>query len=77
MRTTRNRHDLGDEATTVHTAFAIQRGADMDLEVADLLARGDRQRARETKARQMGLLREALEAARRANEDTEMLSNVV
>merc|ERR1711964_871268 len=75
--TTRSRHDLGDEATAVHTAFAIRRGADMDLEVADLLARGDRQLAREAKTRQMALLQEALEAAQQNNGDTEMLSKVI
>jgi hypothetical protein len=77
LLTTRSRQDLGDEATPVLTAFAIRRGADMDLEVAECLARGDRQRARETKTRQMALLQEALEAAQRDNGDTEMLSHVI
>jgi len=81
LQVTRDRHALGNENTKVHTAFAIRRAADMDLEVADLLARRDRQRAREIKSRQLGLLNEALEAAQKeagaADSDTEMLSKVI
>merc|ERR1719503_287587 len=44
VKATRDRNLLGDEATAVRTAFVIRRAADMDLEVADLLAREDRPR---------------------------------
>jgi Ca-activated chloride channel family protein len=81
LQATRDRSALGNEDTKVHTAFAIRRAADMDLEVADLLARRDRQRARDLKSRQLALLHEALEAAQKeagaTEADTEMLSKVI
>jgi hypothetical protein len=77
LRTTRNRQELGNETTSVQSAFTIRRGADMDREVADLLARGDRQQARDVKQRQLAMMQEALEAVQRENGDTEMLSQII
>jgi len=81
LQATRDRNALGNEATKVCTAFAIRRAADMDLEVANVLARGDRQLAREVKSRQLALLRQALEAAQQDADamaaDTEMLTAVI
>jgi hypothetical protein len=81
LQATRDRTILGNEASKVHTAFAIRRAADMDLEVADFLSREDRQRAKDVKSRQLALLREALEAAQTdagaVPGDTEMLSIII
>jgi len=81
VKATRDRNLLGDEATAVRTAFVIRRAADMDFEVAGLLARRDRARAREVKSRQLSLLREALAAAQNdpgaLPDDTQMLSKVI
>lgn len=81
LQATRDRNGLGSEATKVRTAFAIRRAADMDLEVADFLARRDRQQARDAKSRQLALLQEALDAAQQdpgaIPADTEMLSKVI
>lgn len=78
LQATRDRNSLGPEAPIVHTVFAIRRAADMDLEVADLLGRRDRQRARELKSRQLALLREALEVAQRDTAtDTQMLVKII
>jgi hypothetical protein len=77
LRTTRNRQDLGIEVTAVQSAFTIRRGADMDREVANLLALGDRQQARQVKQRQLAMMQEALEAVHQENGDTEMLSRII
>lgn len=66
---TRDRSQLGQEDSAVQSAFAIQRSADLDLGVARLLARGNREQARDTKAQQVGLLQAALNAARGAGDD--------
>jgi len=80
LKVTTSRAALGEEAATVRATFAIQRAADLDLEVSQHLAQGDRVRARDAKARQLALLREALEAARLedgAQADVEALARVL
>mmetsp|Transcript_64817 Transcript_64817/g.189653 ORF Transcript_64817/g.189653 Transcript_64817/m.189653 type:complete len:547 (-) Transcript_64817:2425-4065(-) len=64
LRCTRDRADLGAEAPAVQMAFAVRHATDLEREVAEHLARRDRQQAREVKARQMTLLEKALEAGR-------------
>jgi hypothetical protein len=81
LQAKRSREAMGEESVIVGTAFAIRRAADLDLEVAQCLSTGDRQRARELKSRQEVLLKEALERAKSAGRDAageaEMLGKVL
>lgn len=61
---TQDRGALGHEAASVRANFAIRLAAELDLEVADHLAKGDHTRAKEVIARQVSQLQEALDAAR-------------
>jgi len=61
---TRQRAALGGESASVRAMFAIRQASDLELEVADHLGRGERARAKEVKARQISMLKGALEAAR-------------
>lgn len=70
LHPTRDRSLLGEEVIAVQTAFAIQRSADLDLRVAGLLARRERDQARDTKAQQLGVLQATLKAARDAGDQT-------
>jgi len=64
LTATKQRAALGDECASVRAMFAIRGASDLELEVAEHLGRGERVRAKEVKARQIALLRGALEAAR-------------
>lgn len=83
LQATRSREELGEESVVVGTAFAIRRAADLDLEVAQCLTQrpANRQKARELKSKQEGLLKEALERATSAGRDAageaEMLGKVL
>eukprot|EP00401_Gymnodinium_catenatum_P004040 CAMPEP_0117562980 /NCGR_PEP_ID=MMETSP0784-20121206/55253_1 /TAXON_ID=39447 /ORGANISM="" /LENGTH=543 /DNA_ID=CAMNT_0005360601 /DNA_START=23 /DNA_END=1655 /DNA_ORIENTATION=- len=66
---TRDRTRLGDEASSVHVAFAVRRAADLEKKVAEHLSRRDRKQAHEIKRQQLLVLREALEAATRQQND--------
>lgn len=70
---------IGDEAIPVATAFAIQRSADLDLQVARHLDQGDRDKSRGSKEQQISLLQASLKAARDASatHDAEVLERVL
>jgi len=79
LRSTRDRTALGTEAIAVASAFAIQRSADLDLQVARHLAQGDRENARNSKEQQISLLTANLKAAQDASatNDAEVLQLVL
>jgi hypothetical protein len=68
---TRDRAALGPEAIPVAAAFAIQRSAELDRQVASHLANGARDKAREVKDQQISLLQATLRKAREASETNE------
>eukprot|EP00746_Dinoflagellata_sp_MGD_P167043 gnl/MRDRNA2_/MRDRNA2_97354_c0_seq1.p1 gnl/MRDRNA2_/MRDRNA2_97354_c0~~gnl/MRDRNA2_/MRDRNA2_97354_c0_seq1.p1 ORF type:complete len:649 (+),score=105.37 gnl/MRDRNA2_/MRDRNA2_97354_c0_seq1:89-1948(+) len=68
---TRDRAALGPEAIIVAVAFAIQRSAELDRQVASLLANGAREKAREVKEQQISLLQATLRKAQEASETNE------
>jgi len=79
LRTTHSRSTLGEETMAVQAAFAIQRAADIEVEVTEHLASRDRVRAQEAKSRQMSLLQGALQVAQRdapGSSEVEILARV-
>lgn len=80
LQMTSSRGSLGEECAAVRAAFAIQKAADLDLEISQHLAHNDRVRAKEAKQRQMTLLKESLEVVRRdanAQSQTQALERVL
>merc|ERR1712232_84997 len=80
MGVTSSRTDLEEECVAVRSAFAIQKAADLDLEVSQYLAHSDRFRAADAKRRQIQLLKETLEVVRRdahAQKEIETLERVL
>merc|ERR1711977_392792 len=68
---TRDRAALGPEAIPVAAAFAIQRSAELDRQVASHLANRARDQAREIKEQQISLLKSTLRKAQEASETSE------
>lgn len=59
---------LGKENVSVQAMFAIRRSSDLDADIAEHLSHHDNVRAKETKSRQISLLKETLEILRNAVE---------
>merc|ERR1719433_1980538 len=70
LQATRDRVGLGPVAPPVQMTFAIRQATDLEREVAEYLARRERQKAREIKSRQIALLEEALEAGRKQQQES-------
>jgi Ca-activated chloride channel family protein len=68
---TRDRAALGTEAVPVAAAFAIQRSAELDRQVALHLANGARDKAREVKEQQISLLQATLRQVQEASDTNE------